>query len=81
MSVYPNPATDRLYLAAKGLVAGEASAQIMDVQGRQVITKNNLLFSGANLYCLDVSQLNPGVYFVQVQTPKGREVIRWVKGN
>lgn len=56
-AVYPNPASDKLYI--KGLKAG-AEVQVVDLSGRLMKT------STYNNY-LDISQIKPGMYVVRTQ--------------
>ena len=60
VSLYPNPATDRVVL--DGLSDGEAEVRIHDLSGRLVLTR---LAAGPTAL-LDISSLAPGCYVVRV---------------
>lgn len=55
--IYPNPATDRIYIS--NTVLNNVVIQIIDVSGRVVLKKTNQKE-------IDISTLKRGVYFVQV---------------
>ena len=56
LSVYPNPATDRLYVNAENLL----SVEIFDMAGRSVLTATESV--------VDLRDLAAGVYFVTVRS-------------
>ncbi|MFN6945961.1 MAG: right-handed parallel beta-helix repeat-containing protein [Cytophagaceae bacterium] len=77
-SLYPNPADDHIYLlgkAEKGL-----EVEILDVLGRNTLSKSFSNASGNSSFPISVAGLTPGVYFVHVFL-EGQEplVIRFVK--
>jgi hypothetical protein len=68
--LYPNPATDILYLSAVETKIGEVS--IINTVGQQVI-------SGVNLHDINISHLSSGTYFISVEMEKGIWKSRFVK--
>ncbi len=60
VSVYPNPATDVIYVETKGLINGKI--RLMNMAGQTVKTKN---FSGDDRTNVDVRDLPAGVYMLQ----------------
>lgn len=72
ISIYPNPVSEKLFLSRSGNYEIE-NVLIHDVFGKKI--KSEVF----NPNGLDVSELNPGIYFVQVQTPKGRLTTKIVK--
>jgi uncharacterized delta-60 repeat protein len=66
--IYPNPASDRLFL--KGRIIKEERFTLTDMAGRTVLTDhtNEIVSSG-----LDISGLAPGFYLAQYRTPTGKQ--------
>ncbi len=60
VSVFPNPATDVVYLAAVDVKASNAVLSLTDLSGKTVLTQNVSLTEGA--VAVDVSSLVPGLY-------------------
>lgn len=73
VTIYPNPANDRLYVETLTLTL---TIEIYDVYGRQQVTKS-LCHQGALV--VDLTNLNSGIYFVKVVTENGNVVKRIVK--
>ena len=63
ITVYPNPAADKVTLDLSGLPAGTYAVQVLDATGRRVLQGTYQ----PGLPVLDVRQLPAGAYFVQVQ--------------
>ncbi len=57
--IYPNPVQSQLYIQSDMSIE---SVEIIDLLGKIVIKSNY------NLKCIDVSQLNKGVYFIRIKT-------------
>lgn len=64
MLVYPNPAISTVYVKADETIT---ELKILNSIG-QVVYKQ---FVGANQSAVNIDNLNPGFYFVQILTPKG----------
>jgi len=79
LSVYPNPATGKLFVDAHGQVNGEVRLSVIDLQGREALSTSILNVSSAGVFSLDIGSLDPGVYFVELQSDRGRAVARWIK--
>lgn len=77
--VYPNPASGSLFVKTPGLPAGEVSMRIIDLQGRLVLSKKVQCSPGSEMPGLDISQLDEGVYFIELQTNQVTRVARWIK--
>ena len=71
VNVYPNPASDKLYVETESEVD---EVEIYDVYGRQQPIANS-----QQPTAIDVSGLNSGVYFVRIKTDSGDVVRRIVK--
>ena len=65
IAVYPNPASNTLYIAGNGLQVTTASVVIKDITGRVVGTEQVSLSATAHI---DISTLANGVYFACVAT-------------
>lgn len=74
LSVYPNPSSSVLNIQLTN-DATDAYLEILDITGRKLISRN---FSG-NLYPLDVSGLNPGIYTVQIMVDGQSKSLRFIK--
>tara|TARA_R110002050_G_scaffold27038_7_gene70860 strand:+ start:9340 stop:10059 length:720 start_codon:yes stop_codon:yes gene_type:complete len=61
LSVYPNPATDRLQVNYSGQSAENSSFEIINLVGSKVYSKS--LQSAESSFNLNITNLNPGVYF------------------
>ena len=72
VSLYPNPASDRIVL--DGLADGEAEVRIHDLSGRLVLTRR---IAGPTAL-LDISSLAPGCYVVKVMQGNRERVVKVV---
>lgn len=72
LSIYPNPVQNELFIDSKGRQITEMN--ILDLSGKVIksITNNNLK-------SIDVSELNQGVYLLEIQTESGISTTRFVK--
>lgn len=61
LSVYPNPATDRLQVNYSGQSAQNSSFEIINLVGSRVYSKS--LQASESTFNLNISNLSPGVYF------------------
>ena len=64
ISVYPNPAHDRLTVQVNDLELEEGTLTVYDAMGRQIQSLSTRISVGE--MSLDVSELIPGVYFIKV---------------
>jgi hypothetical protein len=76
LQVYPNPATDRIHVVFDQ--NGPTDISLIDMTGR-VIKSTRYRGAGFTDYSLDISSLNPGIYFVQVGTGMNSKVLRFIK--
>ena len=68
MSVYPNPATDRLNLECNFMKAGNHSLRIYDNNARLIETVDNRYFyRGKYGYTVKLNRLASGTYFVELK--------------
>jgi hypothetical protein len=76
LELYPNPATDRIQVLFDHV--GEASIQIIDMTGRTVYNSRHQAGGFTNL-TLDVDRLEPGMFFLKVDTGSENGVVRFIK--
>lgn len=78
VGLYPNPANDFVLVNYSQPIAGDLQIFITDVQGKQILTGtvNNAGTSG--FHRLDLSALQPGVYFISVAGGTGTTVSKIV---
>jgi len=70
-SIYPNPATDRLYFSAADFVE---AVEIVDMSGRSLLSFNPDSMEGS----LDISSLNSGLYIIKVRVNSKFEATKLV---
>ncbi|GAB4264157.1 MAG: hypothetical protein Kow0027_31180 [Saprospiraceae bacterium] len=75
LQAWPNPTGSELFVSIPEDVSGTIEARIFDLQGRQLKQEN---LSG-KLLRMDVSELTPGVYFVQVIAGQRFGTLRFIK--
>ena len=71
-SIYPNPTSSKIYVSGNSLEV--ASVKIFSTQGKLIQKLNNISDE------IDVSQLNSGMYFVEIRTFEGvRNIRKFIK--
>ncbi len=70
-SLYPNPASDNVFLEMNIFETHDLEIRIMDITGRILMIENKTGQSGTQIYDLNISELNSGLYFVQVILDNG----------
>ena len=73
ISIYPDPATDKLTIDASQSIP--KSIEILNIEG-QII---KVITGSSNKTNVDISELPSGLYFVKVQTEKGIAVKKFIK--
>ena len=74
ISIYPNPANDRLYIEAEAEIE---EAVVYDIYGK---AQNIRTSESQNLrISVDLSNLNAGIYFIKINTTNGEIVERFIK--
>jgi hypothetical protein len=63
----------------RDLEAGEVTLRLLDIQGRQVTTMRKELAGIEGELTLDIGQLDPGVYFLELQNREFRHTVKWIK--
>lgn len=81
ISLYPNPAGETTILKYYAPFNIQVNISISDVTGKQIADYNVSAVKGNNNYSLDVANLNPGIYIVNVKTEDGAtaKTLRLVK--
>ena len=72
VSIYPNPAKDRLYIETESEIE---DIVVFDIYGRRQQSTVN----GQQTLSIDISNLNSGIYFIIITTANGNIVKRFVK--
>ena len=70
-NIHPNPATNSITIDAKQILEGNINVRIINIGGMEML---NDKFLNPDKIVLDVSNLMPGMYFVEISNPEGREV-------
>ena len=76
IQAYPNPTTGLVYLPI--VKSTETTLTVLDVMGREILSQSNPVASD-NAYKLDLSSLKKGVYFIQIKTNQGVQLVRVLK--
>ncbi len=77
--VYPNPASDQLFVQTATLPGTALTIRIMDLQGRLVMTENFQQAQNSGLINLDISTLDNGVYFIELTGNKSRQMAKFIR--
>jgi len=76
LQVYPNPAANRINVVFD--LVGRSDIDIIDMTGR-LVHRTRYDASGFTNLSLDVSSLNPGVFFIRVSAEGESNVLRFIK--
>lgn len=71
VSVYPNPATDFIQVKINESVQSVTSISIYDMEGRLLKSENTNSEPEDHVYNISTSDLNSGIYILNLQTDKG----------
>jgi uncharacterized repeat protein (TIGR03803 family) len=79
ISLYPNPVMNVMNLTFTTSTAStDAVVNVIDMLGNKMAENHTTITNGKNLR-MDISTLPQGVYFVQVVTNNGTQVVRFIK--
>ena len=79
-TLFPNPATDKIYIHSGNSHINQVELKIIDVSGRNILRKSTISFDKDMKIELNTSELREGVYFIQILTPDYRtSVMKFVK--
>ncbi len=68
MTVFPNPSKGEMTVTLNTPEATSASLKVLDVNGRLVFSQQLSGFDGNFQQDLDLGEMTPGIYFLQVVT-------------
>ena len=68
LRIYPNPANNQLFVQSEEAIS---QIRILNVEGRIMQT--------AQTSVLDISGLAKGIYFIQIETSKGKYTQKFIK--
>ena len=77
-TVYPNPASNWIDLAIYSLTPREASAKMVDVNGKTVYERQLVLVKGVNKNRFDLTQLAKGSYVLRLLSTEGEKSYQFV---
>jgi hypothetical protein len=76
--IYPNPATDRIFVQFNAEKAADYTLTLTDMAGRNLFVEQATSQEGANLREFDVSGLTSGAYLVTIMAENTRQVMRLI---
>jgi len=76
LEVYPNPASDQLNVVFDH--AGEINMSVIDITGRSVYS-TRYISGGFSTHAVNISELNPGLYFLKLEADSETSVVRFIK--
>jgi hypothetical protein len=77
--LYPNPVEDELSVQCFDVESRLIEIVIYDMLGRAVARKNKSAASGKNIFTMDVSGFNSGIYTLEVKSQSNSMIKRFVK--
>ena len=81
VSIFPNPASGQLFIQTGNGFTGNATSRIYDAEGRLVL-KTDFHFNGAAAQNeIDVSSLDKGFYFIELNVDSKNYMLKFVKGE
>lgn len=66
-TVFPNPATDKINIHTNADKAGDIQISIFNIAGQKVYNKKEVGVKGINDYSVEVTNLSPGMYYVELR--------------
>lgn len=81
LATWPNPTTDELNIAIADAIAGNARIEMIDANGRVILSEQTRLAGGRSQLVIGTQELAPGLYMLRISN--GERVLnqRIVKGN
>lgn len=70
VKIYPNPVSNNIYLQLADDLTLSGEGEIYDIAGHKIMS-----FSLNNQENIDVSDLLPGIYFLKIQNPTGKQIV------
>ena len=78
LSLYPNPAHDRITVSIDVKENSEVNIKLMDISGRVVIEENHESVVGINSYQIDLIYISKGVYMMEMNSGNEKKNIKVV---
>jgi len=75
VKIFPNPATSRVSLEFNAAGNSIVTVALLGLDGRPVRTQESLSRPGKNIQSLDISGIQPGIYFIRIQA-QGSPVVQ-----
>jgi PKD repeat protein len=79
LKLFPNPAVQDVQIAFNARTDDRAALRVLDMSGRLLHEIQTDIHSGANMLPLRVSQLVPGIYFLEIRDAAGVQTVKFVK--
>jgi hypothetical protein len=80
LSAFPNPYSNDYSISFTAINEGNATVEMMDIQGKVVAVKNAAVVNGANTISMDeASTLKAGIYFVRINVNGEMQTLKLVK--
>jgi hypothetical protein len=79
LTVYPNPATSELKINIDSKFRGKLVIRLLDILGREVSNQTFDKTFTQEEFKMDMSRLDKGVYFVEIQDSRSKQVRKIVK--
>jgi len=77
ITLYPNPVVDKFYITLAA-PPDKVTIRIININGA-VISTNEYNVAGKNKLEINASQLQRGIYMVELQTEQGKQTLRFIK--
>jgi hypothetical protein len=74
LTVYPNPVKDFMTVQFNSSVEGTADLRIIDMLGRTVINFKQPIEKGINKFETNLSELNKGIYFIEMNNGSEKDI-------
>jgi hypothetical protein len=78
-TLYPNPVANQLTIEINSDEKVTSFINILNIRGEQIYRKTTLLNIGTNMIELNVMDLHSGIYIIQIISPKGKIIDRFIK--
>ena len=79
IALWPNPVQNVINMSIKGKLNGQVNMSIVDMNGKVVTQSSNVVRSGNNQVQIDVTDLKPGMYMMQIGNGTQTTTRRFVK--
>ncbi|MFY8137457.1 MAG: T9SS type A sorting domain-containing protein [Flavobacteriales bacterium] len=79
ITVNPNPTTGKFFLNMEGLSGQKVEYNILDTQGRLVVSKELGNNSGQRLEQIDITDVAAGIYYIQLNIADSTSTIKLIK--